>query len=58
MVAAHGDALRAAAEVGLRTAYVPRPLEYGPDRQRDVTPDPGFDIVSTDFEDLAGQLGT
>ena len=58
MVAAHGGDLRAAAEVGLRTAYVPRPLEYGPDRKRDLTPDTGFDIVATDFEDLAGQLGT
>ena len=57
MVAAHGGDLRAAAEVGLRTAYVPRPLEYGPDRQRAATPGQGFDLVATDFEDLAGQLG-
>ena len=57
MVAAHGGDLRAAAEVGLRTAYVPRPLEYGPDRQRAATPGQGFDIVATDFEDLARQLG-
>jgi 2-haloacid dehalogenase len=57
MVAAHSGDLRASAEVGFRTAYVPRPLEYGPDRNRDLTPDPDFDLVATDFEDLAEQLG-
>ena len=57
MVAAHSGDLRASAEVGFRTAYVPRPLEYGPDRDRDLTPDPDFDLVATDFEDLAEQLG-
>ena len=57
MVAAHGGDLRASAEIGFRTAYVPRPLEYGPDSQRDLTPDPSFDLVATDFGDLADQLG-
>lgn len=57
MVAAHAGDLRASAEVGFRTAYVPRPLEYGPDRQRDLTPDPSFDLVAADFNDLADQLG-
>ena len=57
MVAAHTGDLRAAAEVGFRTAFVPRPLEYGPDGDNDETPDPAFDLVATDFGDLAGQLG-
>ena len=57
MVAAHSGDLRASAEVGFRTAYVPRPLEYGPNRARDLSPDPSFDLVATDFGDLAGQLG-
>jgi 2-haloacid dehalogenase len=56
MVAAHKGDLRAAAAVGLRTGYVPRPLEWGPDRTLDVTPDPAFDVVAVDFEDLAGRL--
>ena len=56
MVAAHGGDLRASAEVGFRTAYVPRPLEYGPDSERDLTPDPAFDLIATDFGDLANQL--
>ena len=43
--------------LGLKTAYVPRPLEYGPDREIDATPDPSFDVNATDFNDLADQLG-
>jgi len=57
MVAAHKGDLRAAAAVGLRTGYVPRPGEYGPDREVDITPDPSFDVVATDFNDLADALG-
>ena len=57
MVAAHKGDLRAAAALGFKTAYVPRPLEYGPDREIDTTPDPSFDVNATDFNDLADQLG-
>jgi 2-haloacid dehalogenase len=58
MVAAHQGDLRAARGVGLKTAFVPRPLEFGPDRRPDLTADPSFDIVASDFNDLATQLGT
>ena len=57
MVAAHQSDLRAAAAQGLKTAFVPRPLEFGPDRQPDPTPDPSFDVVAADFRDLAAQMG-
>jgi len=57
MVAAHQGDLRAARGVGLRTAFVPRPLEFGPAARPDLTPDPSFDLVATDFNDLAQQLG-
>ena len=57
MVAAHKGDLRAAGALGLRTAFVPRPGEYGPDREVDTTPDPDFDVVATDFNDLADKLG-
>ena len=57
MVAAHKGDLRAARAVGFQTAFVPRPLEFGPDRKPDVTPDPSFDVVASDFNDLADQLG-
>ncbi len=56
MVAAHPDDLRAAAETGLRTAYVPRSLEFGPGVQPEP-PDPAFDVTAEDFLDLAEKLG-
>jgi len=52
MVAAHAHDLRAAQENGLRTAYVPRPLEFGPDGDADEPPDPSFDLVADDFVEL------
>jgi 2-haloacid dehalogenase len=57
MVAAHKGDLRAAAKVGFRTAFVPRPLERGPDRQVDTSPAPDFDVVADDFIELAAKLG-
>lgn len=57
MVAAHRGDLAAAQRVGFRTALVFRPLEYGPDREVDLTPDPRFDYNATDFLDLAHQMG-
>lgn len=56
MVAAHPDDLRAAAGAGLRTAFVPRPLEWGPDRPPPAADLP-FDVVAADFLDLATRLG-
>ena len=59
MVAAHPLDLNAAKALGLRTGYVPRPLEGGPDRK----PTPasaetlaGFDLVAKDFVELATKL--
>ncbi|MEP7346105.1 MAG: haloacid dehalogenase type II [Gemmatimonadaceae bacterium] len=57
MVAAHLGDLRAAKEVGLRTAFVVRPLEYGPQGKPDLEPDASVDISATDFDNLAAQLG-
>ena len=56
MVAAHQGDLMAAGRVGLKLAFVPRPMERGPGRTPDPTPDPSFHLVATDFIDLAGQL--
>jgi 2-haloacid dehalogenase len=55
MVAAHPDDLRAARKNGLRTAYVPRPLEFGPGKEAEP-PDPSFDLVADDFVELARKL--
>lgn len=57
LVAAHQNDLRSAQAVGLRAAFVPRPLEFGPDNPPDPTSDPSFDFVAPDFLDLARQLG-
>ena len=56
MVAAHQGDLRNAAMVGMKTGFVLRPFERGPDGNKDLTPDPGFDFVAQDFHDLADQL--
>ena len=58
MVAAHPADLASAARCGLRTAYVPRPLEFGPGRSGSQ-PEPGqpFDVVAGDFVELAEKLG-
>ena len=57
MVAAHLGDLRAAKGVGLRTAFVTRPLEYGPAGKPDLNPDSSVDVPAKDFNDLASQLG-
>ncbi|KUI24345.1 haloacid dehalogenase [Mycobacterium sp. IS-1742] len=57
LVAAHSSDLRAAREAGLRTGFVFRPLEYGPDRQRRMPAEGEFDLLARDFLDLAEQLG-
>jgi len=57
MVAAHKNDLRAARSAGMRTAFVPRPLEHGPGANVVTTPDPEFDLIADDFLDLAGKLG-
>lgn len=57
MVAAHTDDLEAAMELGFGTAYVSRPLEFGPDRIQDEDEDMPFDIIARDFNDLARKLG-
>ena len=57
LVAAHDNDLRGALAAGLHTALVPRPREWGPDAPSLPEPDPSFDLVATDFGDLARQLG-
>ena len=57
MVAAHTDDLRAAQENGLRTAYVPRPLEFGSTGEVDP-PDPSLDLVASDFIELDSELAS
>jgi 2-haloacid dehalogenase len=56
MVAAHEHDLQSARKHGLRTAYVHRPLEHGPGKAAVTPPKERYDIVATDFLELADQL--
>jgi 2-haloacid dehalogenase len=56
MVACHGHDLEAARGVGMGTAFVARPLEWGPDGGIDRKPDASFDVEAADFEDLASRF--
>jgi len=57
MVAAHPGDLRAAAACGLRTAYIPRPLERGPGGAMEPCAEGEFDLVADGIGQLATQLG-
>ncbi|MEM7255191.1 MAG: haloacid dehalogenase type II [Pseudomonadota bacterium] len=56
MVAAHNSDLVAAADVGLRTAFVSRPTEYGPHQKEDFRAEHAFDLVADDMNHLATLL--
>ena len=58
MVAAHEHDLRGAQAVGMKTAYVSRPEEFGQGRAQDVSDGlPSFDLYAMDFLDLSEKLG-
>ncbi|MFO0998251.1 MAG: haloacid dehalogenase type II [Alphaproteobacteria bacterium] len=57
MVAAHPGDLDVASRCGFKTAYVPRPLEYGPNRTPERADDRRYNLRAVDFLDLANQLG-
>ena len=56
MVACHKYDLRAAKVLGLRTAFVARPLEFGPEGKVDTSFEEEFDVNARDFLHLADQL--
>jgi 2-haloacid dehalogenase len=57
MVAAHNGDLHAAAAVGLKTAFIPRPAEYGPHQTTDFAAEAGTDFPVSDLDELADRLG-
>jgi 2-haloacid dehalogenase len=57
MVAAHNGDLAAARQCGLKTAFVLRPVEHGPDQQSDLLAEQPWDYEAADLNDLATQLG-
>lgn len=56
MVAAHPSDLRAAMAAGFCSAFVPRPGEWGPGNDPDLSWQPDFTVNAADFADLASQL--
>ncbi len=58
LVACHPDDLRAARAQGLKTGYVKRPFEHGPEARSPAFADGEFDVVADDFIALAAALET
>jgi 2-haloacid dehalogenase len=56
MVACHNFDLNAAQDVGMRTAFVRRPLEWGPGGPPDPHPNRSYDLVVDTFDELAASL--
>jgi 2-haloacid dehalogenase len=57
LVAAHNRDLDGARAVGMHTAFVARPTEYGPRQDRDLAPSAGVDVAASDLVELADRLG-
>lgn len=56
LCAAHNDDLAAARALGLRTAFWPRPTEYGRLQSKDFEANQQWDVIASDIRDLARQL--
>jgi len=57
LVAAHHDDLAGARACGLRSAYIERKHEFGPEQPKDVSPQPGNDLHAASIDALADLLG-
>jgi len=57
MAAAHNFDLHAARALGLRTAFIARPAEYGPHQKIDLSAESDWDVMAGSVEDLATHLG-
>ncbi len=56
MVAAHNDDLKAASALGLKTAFILRPSEYGPKQTTDLHPEGDWTIKTDSLKGLADIL--
>ena len=57
MCAAHNSDLAAARSLGLRTAFIARPTEHGPNQARDRAAEQEWDIIGESILTLADRLG-
>ncbi len=56
LCAAHNYDLKAARALGLKTAFIARPLEYGPGQSQDLAAEQDWDLIASDLLDLHRQL--
>jgi 2-haloacid dehalogenase len=56
VVACHKYDLKAAKSLGFKSAFIQRPLEFGPAGTVDLTPEPYFDLMADSITELASQL--
>lgn len=56
LCAAHNSDLRAARALGLKTAFIPRRKEYGPQQRNDLEAEEAWDVVAEDLVALSEQL--
>lgn len=57
MVAAHNGDLHAARTLGMRTLFVRRPHEYGPDQATDLHAEEDWDLIAESLNEVADLLG-
>lgn len=57
MVACHKYDLKAARAFGMRTAFIARPFEFGPNAKPDTAPEPWLDFYGDSFIALAEAMG-
>ena len=57
MAAAHNYDLFAARALGLRTGFIARPTEYGPNQNKDLAAESDWDIVAGSVVEMADKLG-
>lgn len=56
LVAAHNNDLRHGRSHGMRTAYVNRPAEYGPNQSKDLAAESDWDVVVSSLTELADRM--
>ena len=56
MVAAHNEDLRQAASLGMKTAFIARPTEYGDRQTADFAAEDAWDFDCSSMIDLSNRL--
>ncbi|QNI02267.1 haloacid dehalogenase type II [Halomonas sp. SH5A2] len=56
LCAAHNSDLRAARALGMKTAFIPRRTEYGPQQRKDLEAEEAWDVVAEDLVALSERL--